>query len=173
MLTNLAQLHDAMLAGLRSKLSGQLSVDAYPTGSPASLPALQLELADMTSGTDPRTGETALVGRFQARVVVDPNQSGAQLTVRELAAKVVQALQHETWGLGIGMAKPGTIAKDESRAELNAYLVWMVEWRHEFHLGQVVWPYEDQSNIALMLGLYPETGPGNEADYWVAGEVPQ
>ncbi len=42
----------------------------------------------MEPGHDPSTGETALVVRMQARVVIDPNLADADMLVRELAARV-------------------------------------------------------------------------------------
>lgn len=48
----------------------------------------------------------------------------------------------------------------------------IVEWTHEFHLGESAWPYPDESGLTVMLGMYPETGAGNEAGYWPIGSEP-
>lgn len=173
MLDNLAQLHTAIVSGLCSKLAGIPTVEAYPViQRRIHLPAVLLELAEMEPGGDPGTGETALVGRFQARAIVDPNQPAADLQVRELAARIAVALTHETWGLEISVAQLVQIGDDAFKPELDGYLVWVVEWTHEFHLGAAAWPYPDDTGKTLLVGLHPGTGAGKEDSYMVAGQDP-
>lgn len=173
MLDNLAQLHTAVVDGLRGKLAGVPTVDAYPViKRRIHLPAVLVELAEMEPGADPGTGQTALVGRFQARAVVDPNQAKADLVVRELVARIAVAITHETWGLEITPAQLVQIGEDAFKPELDGYVVWVVEWTHEFHLGEIQWPYQDDTDVTIMLGVYPETGAGKADRYWLAGEEP-
>lgn len=170
MTTSLAQIHAAIVAGLRTKLAGIPTVEAYPViERRIHLPAVLVELAEMEPGDDPGTGETALKGRFQARAIIDPNLAGADMQVRELAARIAVAITHETWGLGISTADLVQIGEDAFKPELDGYLCWMVEWTHEFHLGATAWPYPDDTGLSIMLGIYPDTGTGNEVDYWPAG----
>jgi hypothetical protein len=167
-----SSLHAAIIDGLRGKLAGIPFVEAYPVLSRrVTLPAVLVELAELEPGTDPGTGETAVIGRFQARAIVDPTQAQAHLQVRELAARIVVAIMHENWGLPIAPAQLVQAGEDAFRPELDSYLVWVVEWAHEFHLGDIEWPWPDE-HLEIMLGLYPETGPGNEPDYWPVGEKP-
>lgn len=173
MLDNLAQLHTAIVAGLRTKLIGVPTVDAYPViEKRICLPAVLLELAEMEPGNDPGTGETALIGRFQARAIVDPCQANADLMVRELAARIAVAITHETWRLEISVAQLVQIGDDAFKPELDGYMVWVVEWTHEFHLGESAWPYPDESGLTVMLGMYPETGADKEVGYWPVGSEP-
>ncbi|MCL2345250.1 MAG: hypothetical protein FWC58_05315 [Desulfobulbus sp.] len=172
MLDNLAQLHNAIIAGLRVKLPGAVYIGAYPViERRITLPSVVVELDEMEPGTDPGTSETALIGRFQARAIVDPNVKQADLQVRELAALIAVAITHETWGLPIGVAKLTQIGPDGFKPELDGYLVWVVEWTHEFHLGKVEWPWPDEAR-EILLGMYPETGTGREDQYWPLGEAP-
>lgn len=174
MIENLKQLDDAIIAGLQSKLVGISSVEAYPIiQRRINLPAVLVELSEFGPGTDPGTGETALIGRYQARAVVDPNLSDAPLQARELAARIAVAIKDETWGLEIETAKFLDAGEDALKPELDGYLVWMVEWTHEFHLGEPVWPYPDETGLTLMLGLYPDTGAGKEEFYWESGTDPE
>ena len=84
MLNNLDQLHTAILTRLRAQLPDVPEISAYPDirRRVAGLPAIIVELTDLESGADPGTGETALIGRFSAFVVFDPNRADAQLLVR-------------------------------------------------------------------------------------------
>lgn len=173
MLDNLEQLHDAIVAGLRVKLAGVPTVDAYPViERRIHLPAALVELAEMEPGTDPGTGETALIGRFQARAIVDPNAQNADMMVRELSARIAVAITHETWGLDVGVAQLVQIGEDAFKPELDGYIVWVVEWTHEFHLGTTAWPYPDDTGKTLLVGLHPGTGPGKEDGYMVPGQEP-
>ena len=173
MLDNLAQLHTAIVAGLRAKLAGVPTVAAYPViARRICLPAVLIELAEMEPGEDPGTGETALVGRFQARAIVDPSKPNADLQVRELAARIAVAITHETWGLEISVAQLVQIGEDSFKPELDGYIVWVVEWRHEFQLGESEWAYPDESGLTIMLGIDPETGAGKEGRYWPVGSEP-
>jgi len=154
MLDDLQQLHTAILDGLRAKLVGISSIDAYPVlQRRICLPAVLLELAEFEPGQDPGTGETALIGRFQARAIVDPNKSAADLAVRELAARIAVAITHETWGLPIGIAHFVQAGEDAMKPELDGYLVWMIEWTHEFHLGKTMWQWPDESGLEIMIGF--------------------
>ncbi|QDQ28301.1 hypothetical protein FNU76_19180 [Chitinimonas arctica] len=173
-LDNLGQLHEAIVAGLRTKLGpAAKTVEAYPDiGRRIDIPAVFLELSEFEAGTDPGTSETALVVHIQARVVVDPNQRQAYLLVRELAARIAVAIQHENWGLPIGLATLLQAGEDAMKPELDSYLVWLVEWTHEIHLGKTTWPYPDETGLSLLLGIYPETGEGRADRYWPAGDPP-
>jgi hypothetical protein len=171
---NLAQLHEAILSGLREKLPiPALNIDSYPTlNRRVVLPAVLLELDELEPGEEPATGETPFIGRFKAYAVFDPNQQVADLQVRELAARIVVAIHHEDWGLPIGLAHFMNASADGFKPELDGYIAWSVEWTHEFHLGDVEWPFEDEAGLEIMLGMYPETGTGKESEYWPLGEAP-
>ncbi len=136
MLNNLAQLHTAILAGLRAQLPDVPEIAAYPDirRRVAGLPAIIVELSDLEPGADPGTGETALIGRFSAFVVVDPNRTDAQMQVRELSARLAAVLRGADWGLPIGIARFSHAGEDGMNPDLDGYLVWAVEWTHEFTL---------------------------------------
>ena len=124
MIDSLAQLHTAIVSGLRSKVDGVPTVEAYPVlQRRIGLPAVLVELAEMEPGDDPGNGATALIGRFQARAIVDPNAAQADLQMRELAARVAVALTHETWGLPITMAHLIQIKNNAFKPKLNKYLI--------------------------------------------------
>lgn len=174
MINNLAELHTALVAGLQTKLTGIPTVEAYPLiHRRIVLPAVLVELSEIDPGSDPGTGETALIGHFQARAIVDPNQTDANMQVRELAARIAVAITHENWGLEIGVSRLLQVGEDAFKPELDGYLSWMVEWTHEFYLGETVWPYPDETGLTLMLGLYPDTGAGKENLYWESGADPE
>ncbi|NHN77698.1 hypothetical protein HA520_10445 [Azotobacter chroococcum] len=168
---SLDQLYAAICTGIAAVLPAAQAVEVWPDiRRRIALPAVLLELDELEPGTDPGTGETALVGRFQARIVVDPVVAQPQQRASLMAAVLAAALRDQRWGLPIGAAEFVEAGPDWFKPELDGYIVWRVEWRHELHLGQLEWPYEDSTGTTLYLGIDPDTGPGHESDYWPAGE---
>jgi hypothetical protein len=170
MLDNLKTLHDAIVGGLRAKIVDMEFIDAYPKlGRKIPTPCIVIELSEMEPGHDPGTGQTSLIGRFQARAIFDPLADGADLGVRELAARIAKAIHAETWEVPVTPAKLVQIAEDPFRPELDVYLVWLVEWTHEFDLGDLTPPFPPDGAV-IVWGVDPETGRGHESDYWDPAE---
>lgn len=169
----LDQLYSAICAGIRSVLPSAVLVDLWPElKRRITLPAVLIELNELEPGEDPYTGETAIIGRFQARIVVDPIMLKSHALCSGMAAALVVALREQRWGLPISPAEFVQAAEDFTKPELDSYRVWMIEWRHEFHMGEIDWPFEDSSGLSFYLGFDPETGPGNEDKYWQLSEAP-
>lgn len=165
MLDNLNTLHAAIEAGLRAKFPDMVSVETYPRiGRKIPTPCIVIEMSEMEPGHDPGTGQTALVGRFQARAIVDPILEGSELAVRELSARVAKAIHFQTWELPITPARLVMIAEDPFKPHLDTYLVWLVEWTHEFDLGEAMPPIPAGGTVVW--GIVPNTGKGHETDYW-------
>lgn len=161
---SITHLHDAIVSGLRTKLDRKVAyVGAYPAlNRVIPFPSVIIELTDMEPGDDPGSGETALIAHFQARIVIDPTTANAELKVRELAAHVAIAITHEVWDLPITMSKLTRISETPSRPELEGYLIWTVEWSHELHLGELKWPYDDETGKQLQVGYMIDDDKPNE-----------
>ncbi|WP_240462200.1 hypothetical protein [Burkholderia sp. Nafp2/4-1b] len=162
---SLKQLHDAIEAGLRERLPDLARIHAYPKiGKSIDTPFIALELAELEPGQDDGTGRVPLIARMQARIVVDPLVDGAELQVRELAARVLAAVHGTTWDLPITPGRQvGSAVDDPFRPELDTYLVWLVEWVHEFELGDGVEP--PAPGRPIVWGVDPETGPQHKDCY--------
>ncbi len=93
----------------------------------------------LESGKDPGTEELALRARFEARIVVDGTVEDSSLVVRSLAAEVARVVNKNTWEKNVSPAEFLSAEPDGFRPELDAYLVWMVDWSHQLHLGKSVW----------------------------------
>ncbi|TCK43467.1 hypothetical protein B0G84_1803 [Paraburkholderia sp. BL8N3] len=166
MLDNLKTLHDAIVGGLRDAIAGMDFIDAYPKlGRKIPTPCIVIELSEIEPGHDPGTGQTSLIGRFQARAIVDPLADGAELGVRELAARIAQAIHAQTWELPVTPAKLVQIAEDPFRPHLDTYLVWLVEWTHEFDLGDMM-PPVPPGGSAVLWGVEPAIGGEHASAYW-------
>ncbi|HDR9237814.1 TPA: hypothetical protein QDB43_001519 [Burkholderia vietnamiensis] len=165
MLENLKALHEAIERDMRVKLPTIKRIEAYPRlGQKIETPLIAIELNEFEPGHDDGTGDVALIARMQARVVFDPIDEGAELAVREVAARVAMVVHGNTWGLPITPGKVVQVAEDPFRPQLDTYCVWLVEWTHEFGIGMELDEIPDGRSVVW--GVDPGTGLGNEGQYW-------
>ncbi|WP_264328462.1 hypothetical protein [Wolbachia endosymbiont (group A) of Andrena hattorfiana] len=138
---NWKDLHNAICTTLKEEIPAIQTCEVYPTiRKELVAPALFVELVSLESGKDPGTEELALRARFEARIVIDSTIENAPIIVRSLAAEVARVVNKNTWN--VKNVSPGEFISgggDDFRPELDAYLVWLVEWAHEMHVGESVW----------------------------------
>nr|WP_253308965.1 hypothetical protein [Rickettsia endosymbiont of Ceutorhynchus assimilis] len=134
-------LHQAICKTLKEEIPAIQTCEMYRAERREIIaPAVFVELASLEPGKDPGTEELALRARFEARVVVDGTVEDSQVVVRSLAAEVARVVSKNTWN--VENVSPGEFISaeiDGFRPELDAYLVWLVEWVHELHLGESFW----------------------------------
>lgn len=168
MLENLKALHEAIERDMRVKLPTIKRIEAYPRlGQKIETPLIAIELNEFEPGHDDGTGDVPLIARMQARVVFDPIEEGAELAVREVAARVAMVVHGNTWELPITPGKVVQVAEDPFRPQLDTYCVWLVEWTHEFGLGIELDDIAD--GRAILWGVDPDTGSDSEGQYWDPG----
>lgn len=143
-------LHQAICKTLKEEIPAIQTCEMYRAERREIIaPAVFVELASLEPGKDPGTEELALRARFEARVVVDGTVEGSQAVVRSLAAEVARVVNKNTWDVeNIAPGEFLSAGGDDFRPELDAYLVWLVEWVHELHTGQSMW---------LETGIIPHT----------------
>lgn len=140
MMTFWADLHQAICTTLKREIPAIQTSEIYPAIRKELIaPAVFIELASLEPGKDPGTEELALKAKFEARVVIDSTIENASIIVRSLAAEVARVVNRNTWGMSVSPAEFLSGEVDGFRPELDAYLVWLVEWVHEVHLGQSIW----------------------------------
>ncbi|WP_250294730.1 hypothetical protein [Wolbachia endosymbiont of Oedothorax gibbosus] len=136
----LTELQKAICRILKKEISAIQTCEVYPTiRKELVAPAVFVELVSLESGKDPGTEELALKARFEARIVVDGTVEDSSLVVRSLAAEVARVVNKNTWEKNVSPAEFLSAEPDGFRPELDAYLVWMVDWSHQLHLGKSVW----------------------------------
>ncbi|WP_264683267.1 MULTISPECIES: hypothetical protein [unclassified Wolbachia] len=138
---NLKDLHDKICTTLKKEISAIQTCEVYPViRKELVAPEVFVELSGFEKGHDPGTEELALKVRFEARIVVDGTVEYSSLVVRSLAAEVARVVNKNTWNVeNVSPAEFISAEVDGFRPELDAYLVWLVEWVHEVHSGKSVW----------------------------------
>lgn len=133
-------LHNAICSTLKEEIPVIETCEIYPAiKTTITAPAVFIELSSFEKGSGPGTEELALRARFEARIVIDSTVENASIVVRSLAAEVARVINKNTWGMGVSPAEFISAEIDGFRPELYAYLVWLVDWVHEVHLGESVW----------------------------------
>lgn len=134
-------LHQKICTTLKEEIPEIQTCEIYPTIRKELLaPAVFVELSSLEPGKDPGTEELALRARFEARVVIDGTVEDSSIVVRSLAAEVARVVSKNTWN--VKNIAPGEFLSaeiDDFKPELDAYLVWLVEWIHELHTGESRW----------------------------------
>lgn len=133
-------LHQKICTTLKEEIPAIQTCEVYPAiRTTITAPAAFVELTSLEPGKDPGTEELALKARFEARIVVDGTVEDSQVVVRSLAAEVARVVNKNTWD--VENVSPGEFLSagvDDFKPELDAYLVWMVEWVHEIHVGKSI-----------------------------------
>ena len=150
---NISTLH----ANLKTSLAAQFpscTVDYYPRpGEKITTPAIFIELDDIQADDPPDRGteQTPVVLRFNA-YVVEGYKIGKKLTVRTLAAAVMQFVRGKRWSCPVGAGKPVSATPDRFQGDTQEYEVMRVEWEHEALLGTDVWiddgPVPEEVNVS-------------------------
>jgi len=139
---------NAVIASLQTAFPSVPTIEVYPKlRTKITVPAIMLEFADGTSGENPGTGQLALTGRFEARVIFDtaplkPGQN-PELLCMALATAVAQHLNAAgRFGQPVGSAKVTRVEPDQFKPELAGYCVWLSGW----------WSGRTNSSSALRCG---------------------
>jgi len=151
---SLDQLYQAVEQHLVRHLLGVQTVRAWPNiQDRIALPAVFLELAEIEPGTDLGTGETTLVCKFEARIIVDPIHPLHQQQAVQLVTQLAVLLRAQTWGLEVEPAEFVQALQDWTQPALDGYTVWLVEWTQQIYVGPEEWPWTDQSPGSLLFGF--------------------
>ncbi|WP_143689634.1 hypothetical protein [Wolbachia endosymbiont of Nilaparvata lugens] len=151
---NFKDLHQAICTKLKEEISAIQACEIYPSIRKELLaPAVFVELASLEPGKDAGTEELALKARFEARIVIDSTIENAPIIVRTLAAEIAKVVNKNTWK--VKNVSPGEFISaeiDGFRPELDAYLVWLVEWSHQLHLGKSIWTENKIKPHTIIIG---------------------
>ncbi|MEO6679274.1 MAG: hypothetical protein ABIO21_18135 [Pseudomonas sp.] len=152
---SLDQLYQVVEQHLTTHLPGVQAVSVWPDiADRIALPAVFLELAEIEPGKDIGTGETTLVCKFEARIIVDPIKPHHQRQAVQLATQLAVLLRAQTWGLPVEPAEFVQAMQDWTQPALDGYTVWLVEWTQQIYLGTEQWPWPDDLPGELQVGDY-------------------
>lgn len=105
------------------------------------LPALAIELVELEPDADPGTGELALRGHWEARLVTLESEDETQAW--ELVSAILYKLFQSSWMLeNVGLVKIKSVARDHFSPEFQGHRIWLIEWVQSLRVGENVWSTE-------------------------------
>lgn len=163
----LTSLHKKIVLELKRVFRTIPTCEAYPElQRKIVIPALFVELDDLTPTADAGTEQLPVDARFACYVVFDRTEENDRLKAANLAAAVALAVKKVgRFGEPVGPARITRIAQDESKRELYGFTVWAVEWLHDMRLGESVWDGAGVVPTSVWLGFSPEIGAAHVDDY--------
>lgn len=102
-------------------------------------PVVFLEITNYGIGDDPATGELSLTANVEARLVVDSTIDNAEISCQSLACEIANLIHLNSFGCEVSPAKFSGITRDFFKPDFDMYICWLIEWSHEFHIGNSVW----------------------------------
>ncbi|QVX14443.1 hypothetical protein DB356_06840 [Pseudomonas congelans] len=163
---SLDSLYEAIERHIRAAIVGLEYVGTMPDMlEQIAVPAVLIELGEFESGIDQGTGETALIARFEARVIVGAEREQCQQQAAFAASQLAVLLRLQTWGLEVEPAEFVRAAQDWSRPELDGYAVWVVEWTQGIYLGEEEWPWPNEPPGTLVFAFTSDTGRDSDGHY--------
>lgn len=132
-----------LLSNIQQQISEITDIEScyvYPIPrSDVTAPMVCLEIANFSTGDDPATNELALTINMEARVVVDSVIDDAEIICQTLACNIANLIHLNSFDCAVSSGNVTGISRDSFKPEFDAYICWLVEWNHQFHLGQSVW----------------------------------
>jgi len=159
-MSELTTLHEAITRIISERMPRVLHVEQFPElDAEVKTPALLYGITDMTLGTDRGEGKTALIGRFQSCILIEADRPKASLQAAILAAQMTTVLKNQFWDLDFVTGPPEQVhAQPEApTAELEQFVMWSVQWIQPFEVGELEWPWPDESPGSLMFGFNDDT----------------
>ena len=102
------------------------------------LPAIFLDIGEMTYGNSPGTEQVPLVIHWEARIVMQDDVE--DITLWSLVANVMLQLFTTRWpNRDIGKVKLKQATPDDFTPDLAGFRVWLIEWVQTIHLGDNIW----------------------------------
>lgn len=166
-MTTLTNVVDATVTKLRAALPDIPTIEGDPPPQAQRairVPAVYIEIEELDPIGNPGDTRISVNARFEARCIVDPNGARSHHAARELAARVMGALQTIRRPVpSHGHIRISRAGDDYFRPKMEGYLVWVVEWAVEIYLGELepagVTPSE------IYFGMTPAIGPNHVPDY--------
>tara|TARA_R110002072_G_scaffold246432_5_gene405696 strand:- start:1053 stop:1538 length:486 start_codon:yes stop_codon:yes gene_type:complete len=102
------------------------------------LPAILIDLVELEPGSDPGTGELALIAHFEARILVSEQLPESDLWA--LVQETMLWLFNHSWSeTNMGRARLKQASPDHFSPDYQGHRVWLIEWTQTVRVGENVW----------------------------------
>lgn len=162
-------IHDAQVAAFKEAMPMLKQVSDYApellTGHASiTTPSILIEAVSIKPGKTVSGGRLALVVEFAAHCILSLKTDRIQLEVRNLAARTLQIIHKNRWGLDNAQLPDQLSAYPGMFSEKLGFESWVVSWEQEFHLGEVDLG-DDWLPSEVYIGEAPNIGADHKDDY--------
>ncbi len=168
MQSDFEQLHEAMKAEISKQIPVLSTVEAYNPGYRDAIktPAVLLEIVDMEPGRKTGDGRLPVTAMFVAHCCLSVKTERVELEVRNFAAKLMQVIDRNRWGLGDAVEQPVDLGACPGlfKPDDKGFESWVVVWKQTVHLGDV-WQDADFLPTDVYIGEAPNIGAAHKDDY--------
>lgn len=162
------RVHQAMVDQIKARMAVVRTVTAYNplTGNTIKTPAVLLEAVEMKPGRPVTGGRLPVTVEFAAHCCLSVKTEAVELEVRNFAARLLQVISGNTWGLGEMAERPDELSAFPGmfNPDDKGFESWVVSWQQTFHLGEV-WQDADFLPTDVYIGEAPNVGAAHHGDY--------
>ncbi|PMN73158.1 hypothetical protein [Enterovibrio norvegicus] len=163
------RIHAAQTAVFAAAMPQSFQVSDYApemlTGHTAiQTPSILLEVVAVKPGEKRSGGRLALNVEFCAHCILSLKTANVQMEVRNVAARVLQVVDLNRWGLDNAEQPRQLSAFPGMFSEKLGFESWVVSWEQDFHLGDVDLG-DDWLPAEVYLGEAPNIGAAHIDNY--------
>jgi hypothetical protein len=173
---DLTLIHEAQVACIKKAMPMLKQVDDYAPEllegkTLVTSPAVLLEAVQIKPGKKVSGGRFALTIEFAAHCILSMKTEKVQLEIRNFAARVLQIVNENRWGLEYAKQPAELSAFPGMFSEKLGFESWVVSWEQEFHLGEVNLG-DDWLPTDVYMGEAPNIGAAHQDDYTLTETEP-
>ncbi|EQB8931487.1 hypothetical protein ACYVMD_004562 [Vibrio parahaemolyticus] len=163
---DLTAVHNAQVTAIKDAMTMVKTVETYdPTKNQQVItPAVMLEAVEMKPGRTVTGGRMAVKVEFAAHCYLSAKTDNVQLEVRNMAARLLQIVNRNRWGLENAEQPENLAAFPGQFSKEKGFDSWIVQWEQDFHFGPL-WEDPDYLPTELWLGEAPDIGAAHKDDY--------
>jgi hypothetical protein len=121
-----------------------------------SLPAMLLDLVELAPGRSAGTSELVLISHWEGRILLPDTEPVSALW--QMVQQCLSWLETFEWkSIGVGDAHIKQAAPDHFSPDLQGHRCWLIEWTHQYRVGEDIWAQTGISPKIIDLGWRDDT----------------
>ena len=120
------------------------------------LPAMLVDLVELSPGQSAGTSELVLIGHWEGRILV--HESELIEVLWQIVQQCLSWLDEFAWkSIEVGDARIKQAGPDHFSPDLQGHRCWLIEWTHQYRVGEDIWAQTGISPKIIDLGWRDDT----------------